>query len=74
MILENKYKILSEVNAGMCDIGLVMGQVEKDETVDITKLGREEIVLVSGFNYPIDDEICLCVLDRYKMIHFSLES
>jgi LysR family transcriptional regulator, transcriptional activator of the cysJI operon len=74
VMIGNKAKIIEEIKIGITDFGFVMGETPIDPLIDAEIVGHERIVLIAGHDIPIQDEICLCDLERYKLIEFSLGS
>lgn len=69
-----KKNILTEVENKICDFGLVMGTVNKNPALDISLIGYETIVLVSGINYDVDNKISIDKLNSFEIIEFNLGS
>ena len=74
VILDSKPKIISEIKVGITDFGIVMGELNDIEDLDIDTIGIEKIVLVAGNQLIKGHKICICELDKYKLIDFSLGS
>jgi len=74
VILDCKPKIISEIKIGITDFGVVMGELKDIDDLDVDTIGIEKIVLVAGNQLIKSDKICLCELENYKLIDFSLGS
>jgi DNA-binding transcriptional LysR family regulator len=72
--LEDKERILNEVKSGVTDFGIFMGDMPKDNEVDITNVGVEHIVLIAGNQLIKQNSITSKELSNYKVIDFSLGS
>jgi len=70
---DNKIKIISEIQVGITDFGIVMGTTPKHDNIDVEIIGFEEIVLVAHASKKIT-ELSVHDLNKHKVIDFSIAS
>ncbi|MCK7487635.1 MAG: LysR family transcriptional regulator [Bacillus subtilis] len=69
--IDERLKIFREIEQGIIDFGLVLGDVKEARNLTVTYLGAEKIVLVASSTYPIANKIDLNDLLCHKIIDFS---
>jgi LysR family transcriptional regulator, transcriptional activator of the cysJI operon len=74
VLSEGKDKILRDLSCGICDIGMVMCEIESPSQLDVVYCGIEKVVLVASPEYFISDLIEIDELYKHRIIDFTLGS